>query len=250
VAVGRGSWSDRGKPEFVGDDARELVIDRTRTLTPIPALPGVQGTRHYLPMLRGKLYVFNAGHAVCAYLGWLRGHQTVPAAVTDPLLRPMVAGCMLEARSAVVEAHPEIGAEVEGPVATALRRFADRELADPIVRVARDPIRKLSPRDRLLGPVGLIGTAVGAVPANFSLSIAATLLYRHDGDAQALELGYRLAEAGVVTVLGEVCHLPPDDPLTEVVAARYRGFIIDGDQTIFPPAHGRDLIGARHTEAW
>ncbi len=245
VAVGRGSWADPGTPEFVGDDVRQLMVDATGTVTAVPTLPGVHGTRHYLSRLREKLYVFNVGHAICGYLGWLRGHVTVTDAVCDPFLRPMVAGCMLESRRALVQAHPELGSEVEAPVAGALRRFADRQLADPIVRVARDPIRKLSPRDRLLGPVDLIRQALGAVPAYLSLSIAGALLYRHPGDAQAVELGRRLAEEGVVAVLDRVCGLAPDDPMCDAVASRYRGFIIGDGETKFPPAHGHDLIGAR-----
>ena len=245
VAVARGSWSEEGEPEFAGDDARQLIIDTTRTLTPVPRLPGVTGTNHYMARLREKLYVFNVGHAICAYLGWLRGHHTVADAVCDPFLRPMVVGCMLESRRALVQAHPEVGAQVEPPVAAALRRFADRELADPVVRVARDPIRKLSPHDRLLGPVQLIRQVLGAVPAYLSLSIAGALLYRHPADEQAMELGRRIAEEGVVAVLASVCGLLPDDPMSEAVASRYRGFILGEGETRFPPAHGQDLIGVR-----
>jgi len=245
VAVGRGSWAHAGRPEFVGDDVRDLAVDRTRTLTPISALPGVHGTEQYPARLREKLYVFNAGHAICAYLGWLRGHDTVSAAIFDPVLRPIVVGCMLESRRALVRAHPELGAEVEAPVAHALCRFADHELADPVIRVARDPIRKLSPHDRLLGPVELIRTAVGDVPAYLSLSIAGALLYRHEADQDAIALGQRLADEGVMAVLNDVCGLTPDDPMSDAVASRYRGFIIDGEQAVFPAAHGRDLVGPR-----
>lgn len=249
VAVGRGSWSGAGHPVFIGDDQRTLSIDAQRTTMALPALEGVRATRSYRATLREKLFVFNTGHAIFAYLGWLRGHETVPQAVADPLLRPMVIGCMLESRRALLSTHPELGDEVEEPVASALRRFSDAELADPIARVGRDPIRKLSPTDRLLGPVELIRSTRGAVSAYFALSIAGTMLYREPGDAQAAEIGRLVAEQGVSSVLEAVCGLARADPMNAAVAERYRAFIIDLDEVVFPPAHGRDRVGSRWREA-
>jgi len=83
VAVGRGSWRDAAVPEFVGDAARTLAVDRTALLTGVPELPGVNATGRYRARLHEKLFVFNAGHALTAYLGWLRGHPTVACAVAD-----------------------------------------------------------------------------------------------------------------------------------------------------------------------
>ncbi|HVL97670.1 MAG TPA: hypothetical protein VM324_00035 [Egibacteraceae bacterium] len=236
VAVGRGSWGDPA-PEFVGDDARRLAVD-TRTLTtPLPILPGVTGTGHYKAALLGKLHVFNAGHAICAYLGWLRGHETVDQAIADPVLRPMVAGSMLESQRALLALFPELGADAHAPVADALRRFANDRLADPIPRVARDPLRKLAPADRLVGPMLAIHQATGTIPAYFTLGIAGALLYRHRDDHQAAELQQRLATFGVMAFIAEVCGLDSDDPLARAVASRYRGFIFTDDGVLFPPAY-------------
>ncbi|HVL98692.1 MAG TPA: hypothetical protein VM324_05320 [Egibacteraceae bacterium] len=256
VAVGRGRWTATGPaPCFVGDDARTLWVDGTALVTPPPTLPGVRATRHYRARLVEKLYVFNAGHAVCAYLGALRGHETVPDAVSDPLLRPIIVGCLLEARRAVLAAHPELvgepAAEGVGPhtadevhavVGDALRRFADRELADPIERVAREPIRKLGADDRLLGPARLIRAATGRVPAHFALAVAGALLYPSPDDEQAVALRRMLRRQGLVATLGQVCGLAPDDELTAAIEARYRGFILTPEGTIFPPVHTTDAL--------
>ncbi|HVM16375.1 MAG TPA: hypothetical protein VM290_02185 [Gaiellaceae bacterium] len=237
VAVAHGSWHDDDEPEFVGDGARTLWVDETRLPRGVPDLPGVRPTRHYLARLREKLFVFNAGHAICGYLGWLRGHETVADAVADPYLRPMVAGCLLESRRALVAAYPELGDDVAATVADALERFADEELADPVVRVARDPLRKLAPRDRLLGPVALIHAASGRVPPYFALGVAGALLYRGEGDRQGEELAERLQRDGAVATVRRICGLPDDDAFARSVVARYRGFILAPDETIFPPVH-------------
>jgi mannitol-1-phosphate 5-dehydrogenase len=238
VAVARGSWREaEAITEFVGDEYRSLLVDERGLLTAIPSLPGVRGTPTFLAHLHEKLYVFNAGHAICAYLGWLRRHSTIAEAAADPALRPLIAGSMLEARRAVLAANPSLGTDLHGRVAEALARFGDRELADPIVRVAREPIRKLSPGDRLLGPAELIRQRTGRVPKYFALAVAAALLYRYEPDEQSRRLGVELERTGVMTVLESVCGLAPSHPFARAVAARYRAFVITESETVFPPVN-------------
>jgi mannitol-1-phosphate 5-dehydrogenase len=237
VAVARGSWGAEGSPEFVGDGFRSLIVDERRLLTGVPPLPDVSGTRAYPAHLHEKLYVFNAGHAICAYLGWLRRHSTIAEAAADPSLRPLIAGSMLEARRALLAAHPSLGTDLHARVAESLARFRDRELADPVARVAREPIRKLAPGDRLLGPAELIRQSTGRVPSYFALAVAGALLYRNEQDEQSCRLGAELERAGVMAVLESVCGLAPSHPFAQAIVARYRNFIITATETIFPPVH-------------
>jgi mannitol-1-phosphate 5-dehydrogenase len=241
VAVARGSWEAAAAPEFVGDSFRSLLVDQRPLLNGIPSLPGVRGTDSYHAHLLEKLYVFSAGHAICAYLGWLRGHATVAGAAADPYLRPIIAGSMLDARRALIAAHPSLGSDLHGPLAEALMRFADPELADPIARVAREPIRKLAPGDRLVGPAELIRSTTGRVSGYFALAVAGALLYKNGEERQSRELQCRLREGGVMSVLESVCGLPPGDPFAAAVAARYRAFIITPDETVFPPVHASSV---------
>lgn len=250
VAVSRGSWLDHGTPEFVGDQHRRLTVDGSAALARRPALTGVTYSSQYLARLHEKLFVFNTGHALTAYLGWLRGHRTVAQSITDPFVRPLVAGALLEARRALVATYPRLVGDrrvdqiidLHGPVAEALARYADAELDDPVRRVARDPLRKLGPRDRLLGPVALMRGLGGPPPAHFALGAAAALLYGfHDGqvlaaDAQAASLRSDLDRDGLLPVLQRVCGLQPDDAFAQAVASRYRGFVFLDDGVRFPPA--------------
>lgn len=245
AVVARGDWRGQARPVFVGDAPRRLYVD-ARPLRTSPQLPGgVKTTDLYVARLREKLYAFNAAHAICAYLGWLRGHRTIDEAVADPFLKPMVAGCLLESRRALVAAHPQVDRDLHAPAAEAMRRFADPELADPISRVAREPIRKLLPGDRLLGAVELIRAATNRVPSYFSLAVAAALLYRHAADEQALELGRRLAREGLQCVLADVCGLESGDSFACAVEQHYRTFVFTEEETLFPPVYGApSLLGA------
>ncbi|MGH3862617.1 hypothetical protein [Actinokineospora sp.] len=257
VVVGRGSWHGDGRPEFVGDAHRGLVVDEVPLTSDLPPLPGVTGSRHYRARLHEKIYGFNAGHALTAYLGWLRGHQTLDSAVGDPFVRPVVAGALLEARRATLHAYPmltrsatvDTQRDVHRPVGVILARFADAELADPITRVAREPIRKLGPRDRLLGPVRLLSRVGGSprLPAHFALGVAAALLYGFADDRvtavdpQTKRLRALIAEHGVLDALGLVSGLRPTGTFTRAVADRYYRFAFLDDGVRFPPACPDDL---------
>jgi mannitol-1-phosphate 5-dehydrogenase len=237
VTVGRGDWRDIERPVFVGDANRCLRVDESSLIAPLPRLPGVEATPCYRARLQQKLFLFNAGHALCAYLGVLRGHRSIDQAVRDRFLRPLVAGSMLEAGRALASAYPSLGDDVHGCVARAIRRFEDAELADPVDRVARDPIRKLQAHDRLVGAAQLIRATVGRVPYHFALGIAAALLYRNQSDVEARRLRRMLERKGLAQVLRSVCDLRPNDELAQAVTRRYRGFILTEKGALFPPVY-------------
>jgi mannitol-1-phosphate 5-dehydrogenase len=237
VTVSRGDWGDVERPVFVGDPIRRLRVDESGLIAPLPRLPAVERTPCYRARLQEKLFVFNAGHALCAYLGVLRGHGSIDRAVCDRFVRPLVVGSMLEAGRALAYAHPSLGADVHGSVAKAIRRFEDAELADPVVRVARDPIRKLQPHDRLVGAAQLVRATLGRVPYHFALGIAAALLYRSEHDQEARRLRRMLERKGLAHVLQAVCGLEPEDELAQAVTQRYRGFILTEEGAVFPPVY-------------
>jgi mannitol-1-phosphate 5-dehydrogenase len=237
VAVSRGDWRGAGRPLFVGDRIRRLRVDASALLAPLPRLPAVEPTACYRARLQEKLFVFNAGHALCAYLGVLRGHQSIDRAVGDRFLRPLVAGSMLEARRALASASPSLGDDTHVCVAKAMRRFEDAELADPVERVGRDPIRKLAPDDRLVGAAQLIRRTLDRVPYHLALGIAGALLYRNERDEEGRQLTNLLQQKGIGHVLEAICGLEPADELAQAVMQRYRGFILTRNGALFPPVY-------------
>jgi mannitol-1-phosphate 5-dehydrogenase len=219
AAVAQGDWKASPHPEFVGDACRWLLVDKARLIGPLPRLPRVGATDRYHEHLRAKRLVFSAGHAVCAFLGLPRGHRFVHEAAADPLIRQAVARSLTDARralSGVLERD-------SGPVEWALQRYADAELRDPLERVARDPIRKLSPQGPLVEPARLATRVTGRVPAGFAAAMVNALLHRPPGDAQGSRLAEMLACAdGLEEVLQDVCGLDLAEPLAREVTRRYR----------------------------
>jgi mannitol-1-phosphate 5-dehydrogenase len=220
--VARGDWKGADTPVFVTDGVAGLLIDGSRLFRRLPELPGVDETWEYRARLREKLFVFGAGHVLCAYLGALCGYQRIDQAARDPLLKTLVHHGLLEARGALLRANRELGDDVWGPVTEAMHRYGDPEIEDPVRRVARSPIRKLSPWGPLVGPSQLVREISGRVPRVFALGVASALLYEDAADRQANELATLLRGDGVCGVLRDVCGLDPGERFGRTVVVAYR----------------------------
>jgi mannitol-1-phosphate 5-dehydrogenase len=229
--VACGDWDGDQAPTFVRDGVDRLLVDTTRLLSPLPDVPGIEGTTNYRARLQEKLFVFGAGHALCAYLGACCGYERLDQAAHDPLLRTVVRTCLAESRSALDREYPALGDDGWEAVADAIHRYENDDLRDPIRRVARSPIRKLAPGGPLVGAAKLVRTAFGRVPPAFTLGIASALHYRDPADRQSCQLEWLLRRRGVAAVVRDVCGLEPRDPWGRAVVIAYERIRQGGSRT-------------------
>jgi mannitol-1-phosphate 5-dehydrogenase len=200
---------------------KELPVDRAGFVGEPPAVVGMIPHAPFAFFTERKLYIHNAGHAVLAYLGYQAGHAYGYEALADPAIYPQVRGAMEESALALTRKyHPPAGA-LAANIEDLLARFANRALGDTILRLGRDPLRKLAPTDRLVG-AARNALAQGVTPANLATGIAAALRFDHPDDPIAQELQARLRAAGVARVLAEVCEIKPGEPLFDMIAPRYQ----------------------------
>ena len=133
-----------------------------------------------LPFEEAKLYGHNALHAMAAYLGGLAGCRVMSELTRVPGLLEMVrAAAIGETGAALVAKYAALDklftpAGFAAYVDDLLVRMVNPWLRDEIVRVGRDPQRKLSWDDRLIGTMRLALDA-GIEPAGFALGAAAAL---------------------------------------------------------------------------
>jgi mannitol-1-phosphate 5-dehydrogenase len=201
---------------FVGDPPCAFRVEASGLGPPLPAIPGMALVDDYAAWMKSKLYIFGAGHATAAYLGYLKGYRFVHSAVRDPEIREVTLGAMSEGQHGVAA---RFGANLAGgpdrPPAV-LARFENAALCDPVCRVGRDPCRKLACDDRLVGAARLAEEAGGGA-RNLALAIAAALYFQSVGDPSAVALRTRLRTCGVRATLRSVCGLESEGPLIERV---------------------------------
>ena len=195
---------------------KELPIDAAAWPGVPPPIPGLLPKTNFAGYVARKLFTHNGGHALLAYLGYLRGHTYIWEAAEDPTVVPVVEAAWAETGAALVAAYGFDAAEQAGHQEDLLRRFRNKALGDTIERVARDPLRKLRQDDRLVGGA-LLCLKHGITPAHVCRGIAAALRYDAPGDPSAAQVQAQVRHSGVRGALQTLCGLPADSPLVPLI---------------------------------
>lgn len=198
-----------------------LPVDKDAFKGEIPNIKNMVPFSPFDFYLKRKLYVHNLGHATCAYLGNILGLEYIYQSIDKDEVYLIVRGAMEESARALSKKY---GVELEDillHITDLLNRFTNAALKDTCQRVGGDPVRKLSPDDRLIGSVKL-AKEMGLTPAYITIGVAAGLrryLTEVDGCEQTLACAEK--------VLCEHCKLDTDDELTYMILTMYK-MIIDG----------------------
>jgi mannitol-1-phosphate 5-dehydrogenase len=202
---------------FIGDTPEKFMVHGPALRRPLPVIKGMVATDNYAMWVLRKLYVFSAGHATAAYLGQLKGYHYIHTAVHDPEIRAAVLAAMAEGQQGLAARFGKEIAGEENELPMIMARFENAGLNDPIQRVGRDPRRKLSANERLVGAAKLAQKA-GVLPAKLALAAAAALCFCDPADPSCSELHSFVRNSGVEKALAEICGLDPGSPVGRSVA--------------------------------
>jgi mannitol-1-phosphate 5-dehydrogenase len=182
----------------------ELVIEDKNLLGEKLDIPGA------------KLYTVNTGHCATAYLGQLAGYETIASALKDKKVHDGVLDTLKETSLALVLKHGLDPAEQAKYVAKTLGRLQNPMIDDSVERVGRDPIRKLSRTERLVGPAAFLAEQ-GQEPKALLEVISAALDFHNDEDPQVAQLQQNLNELSPEEFVALVCGLETTHPLARSV---------------------------------
>lgn len=178
-----------------------LPVDKAAFKGEIPQ--DVQNLYPFSPFnlfIQRKLFMHNMSHALCAYLGNLRGYEYIYQAVGDFDIRYCAFRALVRSALAIAK---ENGVEVDGLISHAenlLYRFTNTALADTVERVGKDTKRKLGANDRLIGALKLCEKH-GIDAQYICIGIAAGMLFAPEADASSVELCAFAKENGVAETL-------------------------------------------------
>jgi mannitol-1-phosphate 5-dehydrogenase len=209
-----------GELTFTANADYDLIIDRSGLKGELPGLTGAEFTDEFAAMVMRKLFLLNCGQAVAAYAGYRFGCRFVHEAAVHPDIAPVLLGAVAEAQAALTAEFPNQAEAIDRDAQEALARIADPRLADMVSRVARGPRRKLSARERLVGPARLAGQH-NLPNEHLCAGIAAALAYDDHEDPQAVAMQQAIAISGVEKILTEDCGLLPHDDLARAVKERW-----------------------------
>ncbi|MCC6731366.1 MAG: mannitol-1-phosphate 5-dehydrogenase [Chthonomonadales bacterium] len=199
---------------------RRLPVDAAAVVGTLPDLPGVEPVADFPAHEARKLFVHNCAHAALGYLGWRRGILHGYEALADPAIHSEVMAVLAETGEALIRRFGLDRDEHRAHVADLLARFSNVALGDTCFRLARDPVRKLSPDDRLVGAARLC-EQTGVAPNALARVVGAALRFDAAEDPVAVEMQRRIAAEGAPAVLRSVAGIAPDEPLGRAALAAY-----------------------------
>jgi len=192
----------------------EWVVDRSpfHDHEP-PAIEGVKWVDNLIPYIERKLFTVNTGHAAAAYHGYYHQKTTVYDALQDKNILEEVNKALSETSTLIVGKHGIDAEEQAAYVKKIITRIGNPHLEDAVERVGRAPLRKLSRKERFIGPAAELaedGKPFGA------LLDAAEMAFRFqnvEGDEESAELAKIMESMSADEVVQKVCGLTEKDKL-------------------------------------
>ena len=201
----------------------EWVVEKTpfEGYSP-PYIKGVQWVDNLQPYIERKLYTVNTGHATAAYHGYMRRKSTVYDALQDPEVRGEVREALANTAQLITEKHGIPEDEQDRYVEKIVRRISNPHLEDAVERVGRAPLRKLSRKERFVGPAAELAEKGEGCAALLRGAEMAFRFQNVEGDEESAELAQIMEQNKPEDVVKQVCGLRENEklfqPMVDVVS--------------------------------
>ncbi|KAL8946400.1 MAG: hypothetical protein Q9222_007203 [Ikaeria aurantiellina] len=192
----------------------EWVVDKTPFAKHgHPEVSAIKWVDDLNPYIERKLFTVNTGHAAAAYYGHARGKHTIDDALGDAEIHKKVHECLAETSHLIVKKHGISTEEQKAYVEKIIKRISNPYLKDVVERVGRAPLRKLSRKERFVGPASQLAESGDKVDALLGAIEQAFGFVDVEGDDESAELGKILKSNGAKEVVEKVCGLEEKHPL-------------------------------------
>lgn len=199
--------SNPNSPNVEVEEFEEWVIETANLSGADLGIPAATLVPNLEPYIERKLYTVNTGHCCIAYTGHLAGFKTISEALANGKVRTLTEAVLKETSMFLTRKFNFDTFEHQAYVKKTLSRLSDPILDDELERVGRDPLRKLSRFERLIGPAAGLAEQ-GTKPLALLEVIGAALRFRSEHDAQALLLADKLSHLSADAFATTVCGIP------------------------------------------
>jgi len=206
----------------IADSYHKFPIDGKAIKTKPPDIKGLKVAHNFRAEFERKFFTLNLGHASIGYLGYLKNYTYVNEAIKDKYLSTIFDGVLNEARAAMLKKYPvDLDPDEYDEVIKDIKiRFGNPMFFDTVKRIARDPVRKLGPEDRLIGSAKLC-LSYDIFPENIAYVCGAALCYDFCEDASAVELQKKISEQDVEKTLEEISGVDSKGKLGRKIIKSY-----------------------------
>ena len=148
----------------------------------------------------------NMSHALTAYIGYLYDYTYIWEAVRNPVIKFIISKALQESARALAREHKVDLEKLLKYGDNLVYRFNNQALGDSVKRVGRDPLRKLSQNDRLVGAAELC-LKHNIKPVYIISGIAAAGFFDPEEDESAEIIQKKLKNKDYIQVLKEISNL-------------------------------------------
>lgn len=161
--------------DILSEDYNELPYDVDEHLfrMPFTCFPAKE---HFDDLLQRKIYTYNCLSACIAYLGYYLGYTVYAEAANDPEVKRICRQLCEGLNRTICHCMNIAPEEQEAFSERALAKFSNPAILDTIQKNARSAVRKLSPSERIMGPMNLMRAQKEDVSI-LQMVAAAALLY-------------------------------------------------------------------------
>jgi mannitol-1-phosphate 5-dehydrogenase len=192
----------------------EWVVDQTPFKdVGIPEIEGINWVDNLAPFIERKLFTVNTGHATAAYHGYNRRKRTVYDALQDKQIMAEVRGALNETKNLIVSKHGIDEDAQAAYVDKIVKRIGNPHLEDAVERVGRAPLRKLSRKERFIGPAAEL--AENGQSIRYLLdAIEMTFRFQNvDDDDESKELAKIMSDHSADDVVTKVCGIQSNEKI-------------------------------------
>ena len=205
---------DGSEPDVAVEAFCEWVIDSSNLRGLDLEIPGATFVERLEPFIERKLFTVNTAHLSAAYLGQRAGHATVVQALEDKAVMKKTMAVLEETSRVLISKHNFDPSAHSRYVKKTMKRITNPAIDDQVERVGRDPIRKMSRLERLIGPAAQYAEKFGK-PENLLAVISAALAFENDDDPEVARLQLLLTSLTSVEFAQEVCGISSSHPLSQ-----------------------------------
>lgn len=143
----------------------------------VPEVAAIRPVKGFGDFLTRKLFTYNAASGIISYLGALKGYENYAEAANDPEILALMDQNYAVSNSVLCKLFGYDPKDQEEFAKLSRDKFLNRTIVDSIERNAHDPLRKIGPNERIMGPLRLI-LQEGGDGSVLEKTAAALLCYR------------------------------------------------------------------------
>lgn len=199
----------------------EWDVEKRDIKAPILSVMGMSIVKNLDAFLERKLFTLNGPNAITACYGYLKGYKTINQSLNDDEIYRLVCGVMEECGRMLTLRRGFSPEEMLSYRTKVMQRFRNPYIKDSVVRVAREPIRKLSPNDRIIAPFNYAND-LGLPVENYRKGIACVLSYDNPQEEQSRTMQDLIKNYGVRSALEKISGIPSESRDAKIIDVEYR----------------------------